>query len=69
MPGPKYHQSIIDFIYSSTGCVRRSVIVEFLMVEFGLSREQAKTATKQVLKSLVMNNVVVRRGRGYYCRP
>ena len=69
MPGPKYHQSVIDFIYSSAGCVRRSTIVEFLMVEFGLNRDQAKTAAKQVLRSLVSNGVVARRGRGYYCRP
>jgi hypothetical protein len=69
VPRPKYHQSIIDFIYSSAGCVRRNVIVEFLMVEFGLNREQAKTAAKQALRSLVRNNIVVRKGRGYYCRP
>jgi hypothetical protein len=68
VPEPKYHQSVIDFIYRSAGCVRRSTIVEFLMAEFGLTKEQARTAAKQVLRSLVRNGVVVKKGRGYYCR-
>jgi hypothetical protein len=68
VPRPKYHQPVIDLIYSSAGCVRRHVIVEFLMAKFGLTKEQARTVAKQVLRSLVRNGVVVRKGRGYYCR-
>jgi len=70
VPAPKYLQPILDLIYSSTaGCVRRYVIVEFLMSEFGLSKEQARTAAKQALRSLVRDGVVTKKGRGYYCRP
>ena len=70
MPRPKYLQPILDFIYGSkTGCVRRYVIVDYLMSKFNLSREQARTATKQALKSLVKSGMIVRKGRGYYCRP
>jgi hypothetical protein len=70
VPAPKYLQPIIDFVYSSTaGCVKRYVIVEFLMVEFGLQHEQARTAAKQALRSLVRDGILVRKGRGYYCKP
>jgi hypothetical protein len=70
MPRPKYLQPVLDFIYGSkTGCVRRYVIVDYLMSRFELTREQARTAAKQALKSLLKSGMIVKRGRGYYCRP
>ena len=64
----KYLQVIIDSV-RERWCLTRAEIISILMSKFGLSYKQADNATKYTLKALAKRGILVRKGRGIYCRP
>lgn len=64
----RYQQIIIDAI-RERWCLTRAEIISILMSKFGLSYKQADNAVKYALKALAKRGIVIRKGRGIYCRP
>jgi len=64
----KYQQVIIDAV-RERWCLTRAEIISILMSKFELTYRKADNAAKYTLKALVRRGVLVRKGRGIYCRP